>query len=65
MARASRPIGLLTFRELDETLGLSGMAAELLTDTRTGQNSRHTLIAQFRQSVFGRLAHDPATAFWR
>src|SRR5919206_818954 len=64
--------GLLAFRELDEALGLSQRAAELLADTRSGQNSRHTLIAQFRQSVFGRLAgyedvndadrlaHDPA-----
>src|ERR671938_2056774 len=64
--------GLLAFRELDAALGLSELAAELLADTRTGQNSRHTLIAQFRQSVFGRLAgyedvndaerlaHDPA-----
>src|SRR5918912_1165280 len=64
--------GLLAFRELDEALGLGEIAADLLADTRTGQNSRHTLIAQFRQSVFGRLAgyedvndaerlaHDPA-----
>src|ERR671933_173693 len=48
--------GLLAFRELDAALGLSEMAAELLADTRSGQNSRHTLIAQLRQSVFGRLA---------
>jgi hypothetical protein len=64
--------GLLAFRELDEALGLTEVAGEVLTDTRTGQNSRHTLIAQLRQSVFGRLAgyedvndadrlaHDPA-----
>src|SRR5918911_412386 len=48
--------GLLAFRELDAALGLSERAAALLADTRAGQNSRHTLIAQFRQSVFGRLA---------
>src|SRR5919206_1910938 len=48
--------GLLAFRELDAALGLSKMAAELLADTRSGQNSRHTLIAQLRQAVFGRLA---------
>ena len=48
--------GLLAFRELDDVLGLSQMAGEVLADTRTGRNSRHGLVAQFRQSVFGRLA---------
>jgi hypothetical protein len=48
--------GLLPFRNLDDALGLTDLAGEVLADTRTGQNSRHTLIAQLRQSVFGRLA---------
>ena len=48
--------GLLAFRELDDVLGLSQMAGEVLADTRTGRNSGHGLVAQFRQSVFGRLA---------
>src|SRR5918994_1451510 len=64
--------GLLACRELDDVLGLSEIAGEVLTDTRTGMNGRHTLVGQFRQSVFGRLAgyedgndadrlaHDPA-----
>ena len=64
--------GLLACRELDDALGLSETAADVLTDTRTGANGRHSLIGQFRQSVFGRLAgyedvndadrlaHDPA-----
>src|ERR671926_392195 len=64
--------GLLACRELDDILGLSETAGEVLTDTRTGANGRHTLVGQFRQSVFGRLAgyedlndadrlaHDPA-----
>src|SRR4051794_4000856 len=64
--------GLLACRELDDALGLSETAGDVLTDTRTGANGRHTLLGQFRQSVFGRLAgyedvndadqlaHDPA-----
>lgn len=32
------------------------MAGQVLADSRTGKNNRHTLTAQFRQSVFGRLA---------
>ena len=48
--------GLLAFRELDDALGLSTMAEEILADPRTGTNGRHSLVAQFRQAVFGRLA---------
>src|SRR3954468_6314864 len=48
--------GLLACRELDDALCLSETAADVLTDTRTGANGRHTLLGQFRQSVFGRLA---------
>src|SRR4051794_9065582 len=48
--------GLLACRELDDVLGLSEFAGEVLTDTRTGANGRHTLVGQFRRSVFGRLA---------
>lgn len=48
--------GLLAFRELDDALGLTALAADVLTDPRTGKNGRHTLLAQFRQAVFGRLA---------
>ena len=71
-SKVTSDAGLLPFRDLDDALGLTGLAGEVLADTRTGQNSRHTLIAQLRQSVFGRLAgyedvndadllaHDPA-----
>ena len=64
--------GLLAYRELDDALGLSAMAAEVLGDARTGRNGRHALVGMLRQSVFGRLAgyedvndaerlrHDPA-----
>src|SRR6476620_8798819 len=71
-SKVSSDAGLLPFRDLDDALGLTDLAGDVLADTRTGQNSRHTLIAQLRQSVFGRLAgyedvndadrlaHDPA-----
>src|SRR3982751_574964 len=71
-SKVTSDAGLLSFRDLDDALGLTDLAGEGLTDSRTGQNSRHTLIAQLRQSVFGRLAgyedvndadrlaHDPA-----
>src|SRR6476661_10493553 len=48
--------GLLAYRELDDALGLSVLAGEMLADARTGKNGRHALVGLLRQSVFGRLA---------
>lgn len=54
--RVTSDAGLLAYRELDEALALTEMVGEMFTDGRTGQNTRHTMVAQFRQSVFSRLA---------
>ena len=48
--------GLLAYRELDDTVGLTDTGADTLADARTGKNARHRLAGLLRQSVFGRLA---------
>ena len=48
--------GLLAYRELDDALGLTTIAGDILADARTGRNGRHALVGMLRQSVFGRLA---------
>src|SRR4030088_2749299 len=45
--------GLLAYRELDDALGLSAIAGEMLADARTGKNGRHALVGMLRQ--FGDL----------
>ena len=52
----SSDAGLLSFRELDDALGLSELGGEVLSETRRGKNTRHLLVGLLRQSVFGRLA---------
>ena len=54
-SKVTSDAGLLPFRELDDAVGLSDIAGNVLTDTRRGKNGRHGLVGQFRQSVFGRL----------
>jgi Transposase DDE domain group 1 len=48
--------GLLAYRELDETLGLTEMAQDALEDSRLGSNKQHGLSPPLRQSIYGRLA---------
>ena len=47
----------MAYRELDEALGLTDEVEELgIHDPRTAQNTRHTVMAMVRQSVYSRLA---------
>jgi hypothetical protein len=48
--------GLLAYRELDDALALTGNTATGLHDTRTGQNTQHSLLAMLRRSIYSRLA---------
>ena len=48
--------GLLAYRELDETLGLTEMALNALQDSRVGSNKQHGLLPLLRQSIYSRLA---------
>ena len=54
-SKVTSDAGLLPYWEIDDAVGLSEIAGDVLTDTRRGKNGRHGLVGQFRQSVFGRL----------
>lgn len=55
-SKVTSDAGLLAYRELDEVLGLTKMGAEVLTDSRLGQNKQHGLVPLLRQSIYSRLA---------
>ena len=51
-ATVTSDAGLLAFRELDDALGLTGLAADLRRDNPTRKNGRFRLLAQVQQAVF-------------
>ena len=48
--------GLPAYRELDEALGLTSAIDSELRDNRPGKNTRHSIAALLRQSIYSRLA---------
>lgn len=55
-SRITTDAGLLAYRKLDDALGLTAIAGDVLADGRTGKSGWHCVVGLLRQSVFGRLA---------
>src|SRR4029453_8573785 len=55
-AKVTSDARLLVYRPFADALRLTDSAADVLRDTRTGQNTRHGRAALLRQSLFSRLA---------
>ena len=55
-ARITSDGGLLAYRELDDTFGLTAIAALRLAEGRRGKNIHYRLLGLLRQAVYGRLA---------
>ena len=55
-SRVTSDAGLLAYRELDDALGLTALAGDVLADSRTGKYGWHGVVGLLRQSVYGRLA---------
>jgi hypothetical protein len=66
VSRVTSDASLLAFRGLDDVLGLTGLAGEVVADTRTGANSRsqglfHPQMCASALSIWGmsdKIAHE-------
>jgi hypothetical protein len=55
-ANVTSDAGLLAYRELDNAFGLTDKSVHSLYDYRPGNNTRHSIGALLRQSIFSRIA---------
>ena len=55
--RITSDAGLLAFRELDEAFRLTEKGSMMLSDSRRGKNTQHTMLPMLRQAVYGVCTH--------
>jgi len=55
-SRVTSDTGLLAYRKLGEVLGLTTLAGDIISDSRTGKNGWRGIIGLLRQSAYGCLA---------
>ena len=55
-SRVTSDAGLLAYRELDDALGLTALAGDVLADSRTGRNGWHGIVGPLTSR---RLCADP------
>ena len=55
-AKVTSDGGLLSFRDLDDALGLFNSVSAVINDKRTGRNIQHAIPTILRQSIYSRLA---------
>jgi hypothetical protein len=64
-SKVTTDAGLLSYRELDEALGLTEMGEELLPDLRLGGNKQHRLVRRMLLPVIERYRHLAIPKFLR
>ena len=62
-SKVTSDAGLLPYRELDDAVGLTEIAGDVLMDTRRGKNGRHGLVGQFRHCVLAVLSRAGVNQF--
>jgi hypothetical protein len=60
--RVTSDAGLLSYRELDDALGLTDLAGAALSECRRGKTTRHLLTGLLRQHGAGRAASWPRSS---
>lgn len=54
-SRVTSDAGLLAYRDLDDSMGLTTLGRDAICDNRSGRNGWHGVIGLLRHSIYGRL----------